>query len=206
MTVAEGPKAAGLVERVQNILLRPKAEWDVIDAEPASVQSLFVGYACLLAAIPAVAGMIGGLFPVCVLGVCVHLNPIFVVVGAIVNYAVSLVGVYVIGLVIDALAPSFGGERNQLQAMKVAVYSFTASWLAGVFVIFPPLVILSILGLYSLYLLYVGLPKLMKAPQDKALGYTAVSILLGLVVFLIAGAIGAAVRNFGAAAPAVTIG
>jgi hypothetical protein len=206
MTVAEGPKAAGLVERVQNILLRPKAEWDVIDAEPASVQSLFVGYACLLAAIPAIASVIGGLFPICILGVCIRLNPIFVVVGAIVNYALLLVGVYVIGLVIDALAPSFGGERNQLQAMKVAVYSFTAFWLAGVFAIFPPLAILGILGLYSFYLLYVGLPKLMKASQDKALGYTIVSIVLGVVVFLIAGAIGGAVRSLGAAAPAVTIG
>ncbi|HUZ13765.1 MAG TPA: Yip1 family protein [Caulobacteraceae bacterium] len=206
MTVAEGPGTAGLVARVQNILLRPAAEWDLIAAEPATTQGLFAGYACWLAAIPAIASVIGGLFPVCLLGVCIHLNPVFVIVGGLVNYAISLVGVYVVGLIIDALAPTFGGESNRLQAMKVAVYSFTAAWLAGVFAIFPPLAALGILGLYSLYLLYIGLPRLMRAPQDKALGYTAVSLLLGILVFIVAGAIGDAVRGFGSAVPGVTIG
>jgi hypothetical protein len=146
------------------------------------------------------------MFPVCFLGVCIHLNPVFVVVGAIVNYALSLVGVYIIGLIIDALAPSFGGQKNQLQAMKVAVYSFTAAWLAGVFAIYPPLAILGIVGLYSFYLLYLGLPKLMKAPEDKAIGYTVVSIVLGILVFIVAGVVAGAIRSMGSVMPGVSVG
>ena len=206
MSVVEQPKGSNLIARVQNILLRPKAEWDVIETEPATVQSLFFGYAAILAAIPAIASLIGSLFPICILGVCIHINPIFAVVGAIVNYAVSLAGVFVIGLIIDALAPSFGGQPNQLLAMKVSVYSFTAAWLAGVFGIFPPLAPLAIVGLYSFYLLYLGLPKLMKAPADKAIGYTIVSIVLGIVVFIVAGVIGGTVTRFGSGTPGVTVG
>jgi len=119
---------------------------------------------------------------------------------------VSLAGVFVIGLIIDALAPSFGGQPNQIMAMKVSVYSFTAAWLAGVFSIFPPLGILGIVGLYSFYLLYLGLPKLMKSPADKAIGYTIVSILLGIVVFIIAGVIGGTVTRFGSGTPGISVG
>jgi hypothetical protein len=206
MSVVEGAKPQSLVARVQGILLRPKAEWEVIAGESATVQGLFFGYAAILAAIPAVARMVGSLFPVCVFGICVHINPVFAVVGAVVNYVVSLVGVYVIGLIINALAPSFGGEQNQLQAMKVAVYSFTAAWLAGIFAIYPPISLLGILlGLYSFYLLYVGLPALMKSPADKALGYTIVSIFCGVVVFILALLVGGAVTAVGSGMPGASL-
>ena len=206
MSVIEGgPSTAGLVQRVQNILLKPGAEWQVIAGETATTQSLFTGYACILAAIPAIARVIGEFVPVCFFGVCVHYNPLFIVIGGIVYYILNLVAVYVIGLIIDALAPSFGGEKNPVQSMKVAVYSFTAAWLAGVFAILPALAILGIVGLYSFYLLYVGLPVLTKAPSDKSLGYTAVSIICGIVVFAVLGVISGAVTSMGAGAPVVGI-
>jgi len=206
MSVIEGgPSTAGLVQRVQNILLKPGAEWQVIAGESATTQGLFTGYACILAAIPAIARIIGEFIPVCFFGVCVHYNPLFIVVGGLVYYVLNLVGVYVIGLIIDALAPSFGGEKNPIQSMKVAVYSFTAAWLAGVFAILPALAILGIVGLYSFYLLYVGLPVLTKAPSDKAMGYTAVSIVCGIVVFIILGAVTNAVTMMGSASPIMSI-
>ncbi|HUZ13764.1 MAG TPA: Yip1 family protein [Caulobacteraceae bacterium] len=206
MSVVEQPSSPNLMTRALNILVRPRAEWELIETEPATTQGVFIGYACILAAIPAIARAIGGVFGVCVYGFCIHANPAFVVVGAVAYYVVSLAGVYVIGLIIDALAPNFGGQKNQLLAMKVAVYSFTAYWLAGIFAIFPPVAILGLLGLYSFYLLYLGLPRLMKAPADKALGYTVVSIVLGIVVFVVAQAIGGAVANFGAGPAAVNLG
>ena len=38
---------------------------------------------------------------------------------------------------------------------------------------------------YSLFLLYVGLPILMKVPQDRSMGYTAVVIIAAVVIFLL---------------------
>jgi hypothetical protein len=198
MSIVEGAGSAGLIARIRGLILNPSAEWDVIDTEPATVNSLYVGYACLLAAIPAVAGLVRGFFPMCVLGICVHLNPIYMVVGAIVDYLLGLAGLYVTALIIDALAPSFDGQKNLIQALKVSVYAMTAAWLAGVFTILPWLSILSILGLYSLYLFYVGLPKLMKSPKDKALVYTIVSIVLSALVMMVAYGIGGWISEIGA--------
>jgi hypothetical protein len=199
MSVVGTPRTEGLVSRVMNILMRPRAEWGVIAAEPANVQGLFLGYAAILAAIPAVAQIVHGLLPFCLFGACWTPNPVFVVVGAVVYYIASLASVFVIGIIIDALAPSFGGQKSQEQAMKVAVYSWTAAWLAGVFVIVPWFGgLLSLVGLYSLYLLYTGLPALMKAPEGQSLGYTAVVVVLAIVVSVIVGAVVGSVSAIGA--------
>src|SRR3546814_386237 len=92
------------------------------------------------------------------------------------SYVLTLAAIYIVALVIDALAPTFGGQKNPIQALKVAVYSGTAGWVAGIASLLPTLAILGGLvgGLYSLYLLYLGLPRLMKAPEDKAVVYTVV--------------------------------
>jgi hypothetical protein len=178
-----------LPERVKRILLTPKEEWQVIDTEPATPASLYTGYIIPLAAIGPVAQAIGySVFGVSLPFMGTYRTPIGqAITGAVVTFALTLIGVYILALVIDALAPTFNGTRNQIQALKVAAYSSTASWLAGIFALVPGLRVLGILGLYSLYLLYLGLPVLMKSPAEKALGYTVVVILAAIVLFMLVG-------------------
>jgi hypothetical protein len=206
MTVIEsGSGNSGLVARVKNILLRPKSEWEVIDAEPTTVQRLYTGYICILAAIPVVAAAIGSLvFGHGIPGLAVwRPSPVYIIVSSILSYVLALVGVAIIAMVIDALAPSFGGTKDRIQAFKVAAYSYTAAWVAGILGIVPALAMIgALLGLYSFYLLYLGLPRLMKAPQDKAIGYTVVTVVVSIVVYLIIAAIVGAIMaaTLGAAA------
>jgi hypothetical protein len=178
-----------LVDRVKNILLKPKPEWDVIDAEPSTVADLYKGYIIPLAAIGPVAQAIGSsVFGYTMPFLGTYRVPLgSAITGAIVTYVLTLVGVYVLALIIDALAPSFNGTKNQIQALKVAAYSSTASWVAGIFALIPGVRFLSILGLYSLYLLYLGLPVLMRSPREKALGYTVVVIIAAIVLFMVIG-------------------
>ena len=188
--------SAGLVARAKRIIVEPKAEWDVIDAEPATVQGVFTGWAVPLAAIPPVASMIGML----VFGVgfwFVHYRPSIgsAIATAVTQYIVALVSVFVLALVIDALAPSFGGTKSPVQAMKVAAYSMTAAWLAGIFGIIPTLGFLGLIGLYSFYLLYLGLPKLMKVSPDKEVGYVAAVIVVAIVLYFVAAAVAGAVMG-----------
>lgn len=179
MSVVGGTGTTGLVARVQNILMRPAAEWDVIDREPATVSGLFTGYACILAAIPAVLSLLSSLL-------FVHWTIIIALVGALLNYVLGLAAIYVIALIVDALAPSFGAQRSPLQALKLIVYSYTAVWVAGFALIIPILGGLVVLAglIYSYYLLWVGLPKLMKVPADKAVGYFIVTVLVGIGVYI----------------------
>jgi len=208
MSVAETPRSQGLIQRATNILLHPKAEWDVIAAEPATVQGLFLGYAAILAALSAIAQVVHGLIPFCFLIACYTPNPVFVVLSAVVFYAASLAGVFLIGLVVDALAPGFGGEKNQVQAMKTVVYSWTAAWIAGVLVILPFVggLLALVLSLYSFYLLYVGLQRTMKAPEQQAVAYTLVAAVAGIVIFVCVAAVAGTITTMGKVSAAMASG
>ena len=193
MSVVDGGSSTNLVQRVQDILLKPKPTWEVIDGEAATVKGLYTGYVMILAAIGPVCGVLGSM-----LFHGFYFAP-FMLVAAVVGYAMTLVAVYVMALIIDGLAASFGGTRNQIQAFKVAAYAGTASWLAGVFQLVPMLGFLAIVGLYSLYLLYLGLPKLMKVSDDKAMVYTLVVIVAMIVVYVVIAIVMSSIALMGAA-------
>lgn len=189
--MATGPNASpstSLVDRAKNIIMRPKAEWPVIDAEPATIGGIYRNYVVIVAAIPPLAGLIGMLvFGFRILGMTYRPSPTYAVTMAVVQYLLSLASVYVLALIIEALAPTFGGTKDRLKAFKVAAYGATAGWLAGIFAIIPNLAFLGLLGLYSLYLYYTGLPVLMKVSTDRAIGYVVAVIVAAVVLFLVVG-------------------
>lgn len=163
------------------------------------------GWVVPLAAIGPVAGLIGGL----VFGYGGFYRPsvTMAVTMAIIGYAMALLCVFLLAKIIDALAPTFGGQKNDVQAMKVAAYSSTAGFLAGIFQIIPALALIgALLGLYGLYLLYLGLPRLMKAPEDRAMSYTIVTVVVAIVLFIVAGAVTGALTSALMPRPTVTFG
>jgi hypothetical protein len=166
-----------LVERVKNILLTPKEEWAKIGPEPATVQSLYVGYIMILAAIGPVALLVRSFG----LGIAV----------GIVTYVVALAMAYLMALIVDALAPTFGGEKNFMQSLKLVAYSYTATWVAGIFQILGVLAgLIGILALiYSFYTFYLGVTTMKKCPQDKAAAYTIVVLVCGLVLGVVLGGV-----------------
>lgn len=175
-----GPAPAGntLVDRVKAILMTPKTEWPRIEAEPTTVADIYKSHVIPLAAIGPVASLIGSLaFGYSAFGVTYRPSVMSAVSTAIVGYVITLVMVYAFAFVINALAPQFNATKNQTAAFKVAAYGATAGWVAGILGLVPALGMLGIIGsLYSLYLIYLGLPVLMKAPEDKAVAYTAVVV------------------------------
>ena len=124
-----------LVDRVKRILLSPRTEWEVIDAEPTTPAALYTGYIMPLAAIGPIAQVIGySVFGITIPFMGTYRVPIgSAITSAIVTYILTLVATYVLALIIDALAPTFNGQRSQIQGLKVAAYSSTASWVAGIF-------------------------------------------------------------------------
>ncbi len=182
-----------LVQRVQDVLLKPQQTWPVIDAEGGDTASIYKNYLIYLALVPAVAGFVGlSLIGVGVFGVSMRVPLLSGLANMVVGYVMSLVMVFVLGLIANALAPSFGGTKNPLNALKLVAYGSTAGFLGGIFSLLPSLSILGLLAAaYSIYLIYVGVPVMMKSPPEKAVGYTAVLIICGIVAAVIVGAVSA---------------
>ena len=194
-------KLPGLVERVKKILLTPKAEWPVIEAEPTSIAQLYIGYVMPLAALAALMSIVR----MSLIGISMPFGGVFRtplltgVTSALVSFVFGLVGLYLVGLIINGLAPTFGGERNQRQALKTAAYAFTPAWLGSVLGLLPSLAFLLELlaGLYGIYLLFLGLPPLMRSPRDKAVGYTAAVVICTILLGVALSVLGAMTGRFG---------
>jgi hypothetical protein len=158
----------------------------VIAAEPTTVQDLYREYIMILAASPPVAQFV----KVCILGYAWHGFRVYRLgmgpglTAAIVQYVASLAAVYLLAIIVEALAANFGGQPNRLQALKLVGYSYTASWIAGAALIVPGLAgLIGLAGaIYSIYLLYLGLPGTMKVVPERAVGYTAVIVIGGFVL------------------------
>lgn len=198
--VEPGSTGPNLLARARALLLAPGRSWTGIEAEASSIPELFRSYVAPLAAIPPVCRMVGVLiFGDGVMGI--GLRPPFIVAMAemLVGYGLTLGAVYVVSRLVDAMAPSFGGARSPLQAFKLVAYSGTAVWAAGVLFLYPPIGELAALlgALYSLYLLYVGLPRLMSAAPEHRISYFAVILLTVLAIGLLLGTITGRVRDLG---------
>ncbi len=194
------PRVTGLIARVKAILFTPKAEWPVIANEAATPRALYLGYVAPLALIGVIAMFIGAVVIGIDLPILGHLR-VGVLSGlasAILMYAMAFAGVFILAWIVDALAPTFGGQRDSLRALKVVAYSYTPAWIAGALNVAPSLSLLGVIaGLYGLYLMYLGLPVLMKSPQEKAVAYSAVVVGCAIVLFVIIGALTTCVGGYG---------
>jgi hypothetical protein len=177
------------VERARAIMLDPRAEWPKIEQEAADPVYLFTRYVALLAIVPAVSGLIGGaLIGVTLPGIGSVREPFFAALfAAIFGYVASFVSIFLLAAIIELLAPFFGTRRNFAAAVRLAVYSYTPAWLAGIFLLLPGLRFLNLLGLYGAYLLWTGLPPLMKVPKDKAPIFAAVMVVCAVILAYLAG-------------------
>jgi hypothetical protein len=190
--------AGGLIERVKNIVLSPKSEWPIIAPEPTSIGQLYVGYVIPLAALAAVMSFVH----MSLIGVRVPFAgavrmPIDTgLTSAVAAFGFGLLGIFLVALIVNGLAPTFSGARDLRQALKVAAYSLTPAWLSSVLALSPilPSLLQFLAALYGIYVLYLGLPIVMRSPREKAFGYTAMvvicTILLGIVFGIVAGAAG----------------
>lgn len=189
-----------LVQRVQDILLKPRETWQTIAQEPSDIPGLFKNYLVYLAALSAVATFIGlSLVGVGGFGMSFRVPIVSGLVNMVVGFVLTLVMIYVLGMIANALAPTFQGEKNLPNAVKLVAYGSTAGLLGGLFNLLPALSMLGLLAaLYSIYLIYTGIPVMMKAPEGKAVGYTAVLIVCGIVAGLVVGAVSALFTGGGA--------
>lgn len=193
------PGGSDLVQRAKGMILAPRDEWPRIVAEAKPVPAIFSGYVLPLAAIGPVAGLIGG--QVFGYGQFITYRPTLAAsLGtAVLAFVLALVGIAVLTLIAEFLAPKFGGVANRAGAFRLVAYGSTAAWLVGVFGLVPSLAFFGLLGLYSIYLFYTGAGPTMQVPADKAAGYTAVTIVCAVLLSLVVSPITVAVLGlFGA--------
>ncbi len=183
-TTAEArQKAEFILSRAYGLFRDPVGEWEQISREQTNVPSILLGYVAPLAAIQPICNLIGTY----VFGIDSY-RPEFsaAVIGAVLAFVGFVALSFILGLLINAVAENFDGDRNDLAAQKVAAYSLTPFLLAGFAWLWPPLAWVSFIAFgLTAYLLYRGLTVLMKAPEDRAVSYMLSVTAATIVVFII---------------------
>jgi hypothetical protein len=172
------------------MLFDPAAAWVEIERESGDPAFVLSQYVAWLALVPALSGFIGAsLIGQVTPGAGVARASIFNgLFGAIFGYVMTCACVLVLGLVIDLLTPLFGGRRDFDQAFKLSVYSFTPVWLVGIFLLLPGLRFLTLTGFYGAYILWLGLPRLMKPQPRRTLDFTALIVVVAFALVYITAA------------------
>lgn len=176
-----------ILERAREIILRPQATWQIINSETVTLQELIINYAAPLALIPALAAIIG----LSLVGIRLPQGeiaraPFFeALVGGVVGYVFHLLGLLAGAWVIAFLAPYFNAKSDLTAALKLVVYSMTPVWLLGIFSALPGMEIFQLFGLYSIYLLFLGLPVVLNTPLEKRAIFTILISIAGFVISLI---------------------
>jgi hypothetical protein len=185
---------SSLAERIRNILVSPRAEWPVIEAEPTSVGQLYSRYVVPMTGFA--AGMcfirmsLIGVTPPW--GGTIRTPVASGLMAAVMTFILGLIGLSLVGTLINMLAPAFSGERNRRQALKTAAYSLTPAWLGTALSFFPLGSLLQLAaGLYGIYVLYLGLPQMMGVPRAKADGYAVTVVVCTMLVGIVFVAVGA---------------
>jgi hypothetical protein len=176
-----------VIARTKNLLLQPRAEWRRIDEEPAGIGRTLGRTLLPLAAIPAVCSAIG----LCLIGIrgggaAIRLPWNVGLLQALALYLLAVVGLAAVALITTLVAPTFGGRAERVRGFKLAVHGATAALVGGIFLLVPPLAPLALLAaLYSAYLVFTGLPIIMRCAPRRSVPYTAVVVLAGAVVGLL---------------------
>ena len=184
-----------IVERVKNILVNPRNEWEVIEKESTPAGKVVSGYLLILAIIPAIGNFIGYWLVGYRVAFVGHVGGSFDygLRQAVHGFITPVIAAFVAAFVINLLAESFGSKKDFNKAMELVAYSYTPALVAGILMIIPSLGILATLaGIYGLYILYIGLKPMMSTPDNKVTGYFIVSLLVMIAASLIIGAIFAA--------------
>jgi hypothetical protein len=184
-----------IVQRVINIITKPKQEWEVIATEQPNAMKLIGGYALILALIPALSAFIKyGIIGMSFMGYTTRSIASGIQTGLI-QLLSAVIGVYLLAWVIDLLAPSFESQKNFGRSLQLAVYASTPQWVAGILLLLSTTMsmLIMLIGLYAIYLLAVGMPILKGTPKDKVIGYVALTIVamivIGLLLALVLGGI-----------------
>jgi MFS family permease len=174
-----------IVDRAKNVVLKPKETLEAAKAEQPSMQDLIIYVG--IVAVPTLIGIIIGYGVVGIGGFWGHFRvPMHLALGwGIMQYVLSIIGVFVFGYIVNMLAPSFSSKQDQIQATKLVAYASTPGLLAGI--LYPIAILVFLASLYGLYILYLGIPVFMETPEDKRLIYLIVSIVVYIIIMGIIG-------------------
>jgi Yip1 domain len=173
-----------LANRVCNMLFHPLSEWQAIRDESTTYKDILFRYVAILAVIPPAAAIAGRyLLDRKISNSIIQSSFGYVAFTNLLWYCMYVLNVVIAGAVITAVITTPESRWSGGKGFKIAAYSFTPFFIAGLIAVFPKMGwIVYVAILYSICLLYQGIVSLSSARRTRAAGYAVASFLSAAVI------------------------
>lgn len=174
-----------IVDRSKAVIMDPKGVWSGIRAEELSVKDLYQQYMFVLLAFPAVFGFIKSSiigYQIPYLGS--FRAPFFSsLIHHAVQYAFSLVLLYLFAQLYKFLSPKFGSETSLEDALKLLAFSAIPSLLGSVLLIVPEVgtLLSAVASIYALYILCQAMPSMTGVSVEKRIPFCLTFFVTGFL-------------------------
>ncbi len=175
-----------IVDHLIGVFLHPVLEWEAIREEHETLGQAFVHVASL-AAIPVISGFLGTTQYGWEVGQGepVKLTIESALIMSALYYLVLLGAVYSVGWMIHWMGRTFGALQPLSQCVVLAAYVPTPLFLVGFMQAYPSLWLNLLVGFpalaYSIFLLYIGLPIMMRIPPERGFLFASAVLAVGLI-------------------------
>ena len=170
-------------QRTTNILLNPIETWNEIKTERKSKKEVINQFLIPIAITVGICSLFGTLF-FSKIGDTFSIG--YVLFNGVLSFLVLFLEVYFSALLISEIATSFSPESDSDSAFSLVIYSQAPFYVSlAVVKLFPQLLFLSILSIYTIYHFWIGSLKLLKIQEDKRIIFLLLSMLVIILIFLL---------------------
>ncbi|MAT50008.1 MAG: hypothetical protein CMK32_02345 [Porticoccaceae bacterium] len=176
---------------VFGMLLDPQAEWAKISALPDKEIKKLLPYPIVMALIPAIAFYIGTTeYGWRILGEDVtRLTPGSAIPLAVLFYLALLGAVVFIGYMVDWMSTTFNARSFLAKGIVLTAYATTPVFVAGLFAVYPvwwfDILLATAACSYAIRLVYLGVPPVMKVPEERGFLYASAVFMMALVYVVV---------------------
>jgi hypothetical protein len=179
------------ISHVPGLFTHPDREWARIAEDRHSLPGIVAGHVMLLALIPALAFFygvteVGWTLPSGDRVFRMTTDSSVVIIGLF--YWAMVVGTAALGYGVHWMSKTYGSDATLSEAMALAAYTNTPLFLAGILglkpVLWLDLVAGTVAACYAIYLLYLGIPHLMRVPKERGYLFASAVLAVALVMFI----------------------
>jgi len=172
-----------LIQTCSDIITKPQQSWTQIQEHAKSLRFIYFNYLLsLLLSLP-IASVLGNYI----------FNPLFrkpigiILLSAFIKIFVLFITILSVSILAVRLAKLYQGKASKANIHRLIVYSSTAyivaCVLAAMFENYHSFIIVcQLMGIYSIYVMNVGLPKMIEMPVDKRIPFVASVVLLAIIL------------------------
>jgi hypothetical protein len=176
-------KIEAIYKRTINLLINPRAEWEVIKQENQTHSEIFKGFGIPLIILLSACSVIGNAF----YASRILFSLPYLIFNGIAMFLIGTVGTLLSIKIINEITTSFNTKKDINLTSKLVIYSLTSYtiFMSIAFILPSPFYQIRLFGLYSIVLYWIGSGIISETPTDNKVGFVFISNLTILGVFFI---------------------